>query len=142
MNTDDDYMEILSAEESLELMSTVTLGRLVVRRKDDIDLFPLNYAVDEGKIYFRTAEGTKLFSLALGNEVLFEADHAELDDALAWSVIIKGQARILTSHAEILAAEELPVKPWTPSLKYNFVEITPKEISGRRFQLGEEPERY
>ena len=42
----------------------------------------------------------------------------------------------------MLAAEDLPLKPWTPSLKYNFVEITPREVSGRVFRLGEEPQRF
>ena len=45
-------------------------------------------------------------------------------------------------RAAIQEADELPLKPWLPTLKYNYVEITPEEISGRRFQLGEEPERY
>ena len=142
MSTRNDYTESLSTEAALERLATKTLGRLVVRSGEDVELFPLNYTVHDGKIFFRTAEGTKLFHLAFHKDVLIEADDADLDESVAWSVIVKGEARILTSHSEVLAAEDLPLKPWTPSLKYNFVEITPREVSGRVFRLGEEPQRF
>lgn len=133
-------IEILKEDEALELMGDQQLGRLVVRIKDDFDIYPLNYVVNEGKIYFRTAEGSKLFTVSINDRVLFEADDHTEDKA--WSVIVKGRARILQRTDEIQEADELPLKPWLPTLKYNYVEITPEEISGRRFQLGEEPERY
>ena len=133
-------IEILKEDEALELVGDHQLGRLVVRIKDDFDIYPLNYVVNEGKIYFRTAEGSKLFTVSINDRVLFEADEHTEDKA--WSVIVKGRARILQRTDEIQEADELPLKPWLPTLKYNYVEITPEEISGRRFQLGEEPERY
>lgn len=133
-------IEILKEDEALELMGNQQLGRLVVRIKDDFDIYPLNYVVNEDKIYFRTAEGSKLFTVSINDRVLFEADDHTEDKA--WSVIVKGSARILQKTDEIQKADELPLKPWLPTLKYNYVEITPEEISGRRFQLGEEPERY
>lgn len=142
MSENTDVIQNLSDEESLELLATKTFGRLVVRRKDDMDLFPLNYLVHEGEIYFRTAEGSKLFSLTLNNDVLFEADNVDGDSQEAWSVVVKGTARTLTSNAEIEAADQLPLKPWLPTLKYNYVVVSPNEISGRKFHLGDEPERY
>ncbi|WP_295627376.1 pyridoxamine 5'-phosphate oxidase family protein [uncultured Corynebacterium sp.] len=142
MSENNDVIERLNDDEALELLATKTFGRLVVRRKDDMDLFPLNYTVHEGKIYFRTAEGSKLFSLSLNDDVLFEADNVDESGASAWSVIVKGTARALTSNDEIRKADELPLKPWLPTLKYNYVEITPGDVSGRKFHLGEEPERY
>ena len=93
MSENTDVIQNLSGEESLELLATKTFGRLVVRRKDDMDLFPLNYLVHEGEIYFRTAEGSKLFSLTLNNDVLFEADNVDGDSQEAWSVVVKGTAR-------------------------------------------------
>ena len=142
MSENTDVIQNLSGEESLELLATKTFGRLVVRRKDDMDLFPLNYLVHEGEIYFRTAEGSKLFSLTLNNDVLFEADNVDADSQEAWSVVVKGTARTLSSNAEIEAADQLPLKPWLPTLKYNYVVVSPNEISGRKFHLGDEPERY
>lgn len=133
-------VEVLTPDAALELMGTQQLGRLVVRLTNDFDLYPVNFVVSEGKIYFRSAEGSKLFTVALNEQVLFEADEHENDQA--WSVIVKGHARILDRNEDIQKADTLPLKPWIPTLKYNYVEITPDTVSGRRFQLGAEPERY
>lgn len=130
----------MTKEESLERLKTQELGRLVVRRKEDMDIFPVNYALDGESVYFRTAEGAKLFSVNLNHDVLFEVDH--VDGEQAWSVVIKGDAEVLKSYDDIEKADELPLKPWVPTLKYNYVRINAKEISGRFFNLGEEPERY
>lgn len=142
MERNDSVIQKLSTEDSLELLSTQTFGRLVVRRKDDMDLFPVNYVVSEGKIYFRTAEGSKLFTVSLNHDVLFEVDLVDQETQRAWSVVVKGDAEVITSNAEINAADKLPLKPWLPTLKYNYVAITPNSVSGRRFHLGEEPNRY
>ncbi|SES23820.1 pyridoxamine 5'-phosphate oxidase family protein [Corynebacterium cystitidis] len=142
MATNEEIIRNLTEEESLELMAGQTFGRLVVQLKNDVDIFPVNFAVHDGKIYFRTAEGTKLFGAARADDLILEADHVDQDASVAWSVVVRGPSRILTKADEILEAEEYGVKPWIPTLKYNFVEITPRTISGREFQLGEEPERY
>lgn len=142
MATNEEPITVLSDDESLERMASQTFGRLVVQLKDDVEIFPVNFAIHEGKFYFRTAEGTKLFGAARDADLILEADNVDHEAGEAWSVIVRGPSRILTKADEILEAEEYGVKPWTPTQKYNFVEITPRTISGREFQLGEEPERY
>lgn len=140
--SDNEVFTQLSTEAALELMGTEQLGRVVVRRSDDMDIFPVNFVVDGGAIYFRTSEGNKLFSLSLNNDVLFEADQVDLDNHDAWSVIVKGTAEVLQDAAAIHHADSLDLTPWLPTLKYNYVKVTPNSVSGRKFQLGEEPQRY
>ncbi|AIG64616.1 pyridoxamine 5-phosphate oxidase [Corynebacterium atypicum] len=132
-------IQYLDEEKSRELLHTVSLGRVVVRRSDDMDIFPVNYVIDpRGDIYFRSAEGNKLFTINLNHDVLFEVDHVV--DGRAWSVVVRGMAEVLQHAEEIEYAEGLGIKPWIPTLKYNFVKVTATEFSGRSFQLGEEPE--
>ncbi|MEZ2122758.1 MULTISPECIES: pyridoxamine 5'-phosphate oxidase family protein [unclassified Corynebacterium] len=140
MENNDDIIKVLNGEECIERLERVRLGRVVVRRSDDMDIFPVNFVTDEGRIYFRTAEGSKLFTIELNHDVLFEAD--EVVDGRAWSVVVKGEAELLKSSAAIQHADTLPLKPWLPTLKYNYVCITPRELNGREFVLGDEPERY
>ncbi len=85
--------------------------------------------------------GTKLSELVVNSHVAFESDFYG-DGATGWSVVAKGSARILSRGGEIAAADELPLQPWIPTIKCNYVEITVDEISARRFQFGPEPERY
>ena len=140
MKNNDDVITVLNEEECAERLKRVHLGRVVVRRSDDMDIFPVNFVIDNGQIYFRTAEGSKLFTIELNHDVLFEAD--EVADGRAWSVVVKGDGQLLKTNAEVQHADTLPLKPWLPTLKYNYVRITPREINGREFRLGDEPERY
>ncbi|MDO5671189.1 MAG: pyridoxamine 5'-phosphate oxidase family protein [Corynebacterium sp.] len=140
MSFNDDVFRTLSTEQSLAYLEDVQPGRIVMRRKEDIEIFPINFVVDGESLYFRTAEGSKLFTLSLNHDVLFEADG--LVDGTAWSVIIKGTAEVLQNQEDIDHAETLELKPWAPTLKYNWVRINAEDISGREFEVGEEPERY
>lgn len=137
----DRAFQVLTEEECLAKLRGEQLGRIVVRRSDDMDIFPVNYVVDEpGRVYLRTAEGSKLFTVNLNADVLFEVD--AVVDGHAWSVVIKGHAEILRDQADIQHADTLPLKPWAPTLKYNYVRITANELSGRAFEISGEPERY
>lgn len=140
MSEQSEVIQVLTEDECYERLASEQLGRIVVRRKDDMDIFPVNYVVDERCIYLRSAEGNKVFTIALNHDVLFEVD--VVNDGTAWSVVVKGEASLLTRSDEIAHADSLPLKPWLPTLKYNYVKITPNKISGRSFLLGEEPERY
>ncbi|MGO4784408.1 pyridoxamine 5'-phosphate oxidase family protein [Cryobacterium sp. W22_MBD10_FK3] len=137
---DPDPVRILSEDECWELLLSSSFGRLAAAVADDIEIFPLNFVAADNKLLFRTAEGTKLLALTVNNKVVLETD--DIGRADAWSVVVKGIARILDTQAEIDAANALPLRPLVPTLKYIWVEITPTELSGRRFALEPEPERY
>jgi len=140
MPTNEESVLVLSPEESWGLLSSSQFGRLAVSVANNPDIFPLNFHAHDGLVLIRTNPGTKLAELAVNANVAFEADGVGSDEA--WSVVVKGAARILESQTEIDAANELPLQPWTQARKWTYVEITPTSISGRRFTLGAEPERY
>ncbi|MGO4204576.1 pyridoxamine 5'-phosphate oxidase family protein [Rhodococcus sp. TAF43] len=123
----------LTEQDALDLLSTERLGRLILVTDDRPDVYPVNYVVHDGKIYFRTAEGDKLTELTLKPMTTFQVDHA--DATSAWSIVVHGIARTLVRFDEINAAEEFALQSWVPTAKYNFVQIRPTEIHGRRFVL-------
>lgn len=134
--SDADVVTVLGEDECWELLRTVQVGRLVVIADGRPDIFPVNYVVGgDRKVLFRSGEGSKLAELAVHAEVAFESDL--IGEHAAWSVVMHGRARILTHFNEIEAAEELGPTPWVATPKYNFVEITASEITGRRFTLVE-----
>jgi nitroimidazol reductase NimA-like FMN-containing flavoprotein (pyridoxamine 5'-phosphate oxidase superfamily) len=137
---DPDPVRILNDDECWELLLSSSFGRLAAAVADDIEIFPLNFVAADNRLLFRTAEGTKLLALTVNNKVALETDNIGRGDA--WSVVVKGIARVLDTQAEIDAANALPLRPLVPTLKYIWVEITPTELSGRRFALEPEPERY
>lgn len=138
-NYNDNPVEILSEDECWELLLSASLGRLGLSVADEPEIFPVNFVAADKRIVFRTAEGTKLLELTVNNRVALETDGVGRDEA--WSVVVKGTARVLDKEWEIIAANALPLRPLVPTLKYNFVEITPVTVTGRKFTLGPEPER-
>ena len=138
-HTDGNPVLELDDEQSWKLLDATKHGRLVVSVAGEPDIFPVNYLTSDRKIYLRTAPGNKLAQLTINSRVLFETDGILSDEA--WSVVLRGTARVLTNSAELAAVEDLGLKTWVPTLKDFYVEIVPTSVSGRHFQLGEQPER-
>lgn len=130
---DENPVSILSDEECWEFLGSQEFGRLAFHLAEQVHITPINYAVDDGTLLFRTAEGSKLLAVVMNPDIAFEVD--AYDDETAISVILRGSARLLEED-EAHRSENVPLRPWVPTLKYNVVEIRPTEISGRQFSLA------
>jgi nitroimidazol reductase NimA-like FMN-containing flavoprotein (pyridoxamine 5'-phosphate oxidase superfamily) len=131
---------IMDTEECWTRLVHATFGRLAVTAGGEIDIYPINFVISDRKLYFRTAPGSKLLELSANPSVALEIDH--VDEEIAYSVVLKGEAERLEHQGDIDAADRLPLVPWVPTLKYRWVRINPTSISGRLFERAPEPERY
>ena len=123
----------LTTEQCWELLHAQEFGRLAFHLLDEVHIVPLNYAVDaDRRLVFRTAEGSKLLGLTINDDVAFEID--EFGDEEAHSVVVRGRARQLERH-ELDALDQLPLRPWVDTAKFNVIAIDVDEINGRRFEL-------
>ncbi len=129
----DEVVTELTRDECWQMLRAEEFGRLAYRLLDEVHITPINYAVDGDTLLFRTAEGNKLLAVAMGSEVAFEIDR--YGEESARSVVVRGSARLLPED-EARRAENVPLRPWVPTLKYNVVEIQPKVVSGRAFELS------
>ena len=130
----------LSEAECWHLLGEAQMGRLAVAAEGEVDIFPLNFVVSAGALYFRTAPGEKLVQIAVHPTVAFEIDGYTADTA--FSVVVKGVAERLERQSDIDEADLLPLSPWIPTLKYRWVRILPASVSGVSFRRGAEPDRY
>jgi hypothetical protein len=119
----------------------IALGRIVTIMGGKPEIFPVNFVTQRRTVLFRTAQGTKLYSAVMGEGVAFEADYHDAPLTYGWSVIIKGRAHVLSANADILDAEEAPLRSWIATLKPIYVRVIASEITGRRFKFGPEPDR-
>ncbi|PWJ26515.1 pyridoxamine 5'-phosphate oxidase-like protein [Branchiibius hedensis] len=130
---DENPIAPMSDDEAWEVLRQHEFGRLAFHLLDEVHIVPINYAVDANKrIIFRTAEGSKLLGMAMNSDVAFEID--QYDEETALSVIARGRAVTLEGSAAYVA-DDLPLRPWVPTAKFNVVAIEVSEISGRRFHL-------
>ncbi|MBL3700852.1 pyridoxamine 5'-phosphate oxidase family protein [Leucobacter luti] len=138
MERSEEPVVVLSAAACWELVAGVTLGRLVTRVGEIIEIAPVNYVVDGESLVFRTGSGSKLSALTINRAVTFQVDAIGEDEG--WSVVLHGTAHALETAAELEAVADLPLRPLVPTLKPTFVRIDVHAVNGRGYRFGEEPQ--
>jgi nitroimidazol reductase NimA-like FMN-containing flavoprotein (pyridoxamine 5'-phosphate oxidase superfamily) len=130
--------EPLDEAECLRLISSGGVGRLAYVGRYGPTVLPVNYAVHEGTIVFRTAhdspadEDLRTGIADAEYKVAFEID--ELNPALreGWSVLVQGSVHHVTSEDERASVLEAGVEPWAGGVRELFLRIQPTRITGRR----------
>jgi nitroimidazol reductase NimA-like FMN-containing flavoprotein (pyridoxamine 5'-phosphate oxidase superfamily) len=125
----------LSREECLHLLASAPIGRVGLSIKALPAVLPVNFALIDGDVVFRTVEGTKFHSAAAGRVLAFEADGYAPDGRSGWSVLVQGVSRVVTDDAELYRIQQLTLEPWAVDGDADqIVRITSTVVSGRRFQ--------
>jgi nitroimidazol reductase NimA-like FMN-containing flavoprotein (pyridoxamine 5'-phosphate oxidase superfamily) len=134
-------MDVIEAEPWLQEIPEIgcrrhlaqeVFGRVAVLVDGRPQIFPVNYAMDEDNIVFRTDPGTKLHSIDEVGSVAFEIDGVDLERATGWSVVVIGQAQWVTKHGQLERLQRLPLVPWAHGERSTFIRIIPRTITGRR----------
>lgn len=125
-------VEHLAKAQCWELLKGQVLGRLGVIYAGHPEIFPVNYAVHNGSVVFRTAAGTKLAGAANNAQVVFEIDGYEPRTERAWSVVLRGHAQEIAAPTDL---GDLNLEPWQAGDKQHLVRINTLGLSGRSFQV-------
>jgi len=132
MLSDDQGITVLEQAECLELLGRSSIGRVAVSIGAVPAVFPVNFAMLDGRIVFRTTTGTKLDAATRNSVVAFEIDDVDALYHEGWSVLVVGVADELRDAAMVERAERLPLVPWADGPHEHVVVINPELISGRR----------
>ena len=122
----------LSPDKCWKLLEKAPVGRLAARSEDGVDIFPVNFIVKDHVVYIRSAPGSKLVDIAHASSVAFEADGSRR--RTHWSVVIHGEATRMSYDADIVDSGILDLPTATSSSKWNYIQIVPSSITGRRFK--------
>ena len=133
----DRIIEELDEDQCLALIAPGGVGRIAYASRFGLAVLPVNYALQDGAIVFRTAENRPLdedLRTGITNadyRVAFEIDSIDLAGRQGWSVLIQGPAHHVTG-AEQDAVRSAGVESWAPGDRELFVRIAPHRITGRR----------
>jgi nitroimidazol reductase NimA-like FMN-containing flavoprotein (pyridoxamine 5'-phosphate oxidase superfamily) len=133
----DRVFEDLAEEQCLALIAPGGIGRIAYVSRFGPAVLPVNYALQDGAIVFRTAENGPLDEdLRTGiagadYRVAFEIDSFDLAERQGWSVLVHGPAHRVTGPDEDVVRAS-GVEPWAPGNRELFVRIVPSRITGRR----------
>ncbi|MDQ3453190.1 MAG: pyridoxamine 5'-phosphate oxidase family protein [Actinomycetota bacterium] len=138
MATDETGLEILLPHECLQLLAARVpkVGRVGVIHDDRPDVLPVNYAIFDGAVVFRTGRGAKLTAAMEEAPVAFEVDAIDASWEEGWSVVVHGHAELLDSEDVISKLGDLLVRPWVPAERASHIRIVPERITGRSIEAG------
>ncbi len=129
-------LETLSRDESLALLASAPVGRVVFTIRALPAIQPVNFIYDDGHVVFRTGPGTKLASVLRDGVVAFEADEIDPVARTGWSVTVIGHVHEITDPFErerLMAA----LTPWAPGDRDNLLRVAAEVVTGRRITANE-----
>lgn len=128
-------LEELSVEECRRLLTQVPVGRIAFNRQDQPLVLPVNFAVDDDAVVFRTRKGSKLdvAEREAGVRVAFEVDHYDEDSRTGWSVLATGRMRPVLDLTETARLDRLGLHAWADDLdRQRWIRVEIDRLSGRR----------
>ncbi len=131
--TDAEGLEVLVAEQCLELLDRARLGRIAVTIGAVPAIFPVHYRLLDGHIVFRTGKGADLHTASANTVVAFEVDDVDASWDHGWSVLVVGVARVIRDDAAISDALDQAPNLWDGGVGAHVISILPAFVSGRRF---------
>lgn len=128
--------EELTEEQCLELIAPGGIGRIGYNSRYGPTVLPVNYALQDGAVVFRTAvhgpldEDLRTGIADADYRVAFEIDSIDPVRRGGWSVLIVGPAHHVTGTGED-AGRASGIESWAPGERELFVRIVPARITGR-----------
>jgi nitroimidazol reductase NimA-like FMN-containing flavoprotein (pyridoxamine 5'-phosphate oxidase superfamily) len=130
--TDRAGLEILHLGDCFALLKSVPVGRIGFLAGGEVAILPVNFLVDGQDVVFRTAAGSKLCAVEVGQYVGFEADSYDAATATGWSVVVNGLAEVIDSADEAGRLDALGLASWGGGADLIWMRIRPSSITGRR----------
>jgi nitroimidazol reductase NimA-like FMN-containing flavoprotein (pyridoxamine 5'-phosphate oxidase superfamily) len=126
--------EPLDPDQCWSYLADGGIGRFVYATERGPVAVPVNFRTLGKDVVFRTAARAGLAAASWQPQVSFEIDN--LDDTLAegWSVLVSGQAMIVTAPGEVAELSRLEMTPWAGGDRNCYIKIVASEITGRRIR--------
>jgi Pyridoxamine 5'-phosphate oxidase len=123
----------MGREESLRLLGSVPMGRVVFTHRALPAIRPVNHIVEGQQIVFRTDAAAAITTAVdgTGTIVAFEADAIDPFDRIGWSVVVVGGARLLLDDAQLGHYQKL-LQPWADGAEEDVIVIQADMVTGIR----------
>jgi nitroimidazol reductase NimA-like FMN-containing flavoprotein (pyridoxamine 5'-phosphate oxidase superfamily) len=131
----------LTVEECLKLLHGGMVGRVAMCTPVGPRIVPLNYAMYDDAIVFRTVPYSELGTYGWNTELAFEVDHLDYEKHQGWSVVAVGKSEIVDDPDELreIRAGWDPT-PWAGGRRHLYLRLRWRDLTGRRVAVDWTPE--
>lgn len=126
----------LSTADSLRLLSSHEVGRVVYTDGGLPAVTPVNYAYDDGHVVIRTAEVSRLARKVPRTIVAFEVDEVDRLARSGWSIVVTGPCEIVTDEAKLAHIATLGLDPWLAGERNLVLQIAATIVTG--YEIAED----
>ncbi len=124
---------VLGRDACVDRLEQAPYSRIAFVVDGEPVVLPVNHLLHDGAVYLQAAPGSKLGSAAAGQVVVIQADEGDADRRVAWSVMVRGRASIVTAEPEIEALHAYDFQPWAlPDSRSFWIRVDVHDIDGRR----------
>lgn len=125
-------LEVLEREHCLELLRTVSMGRLVFTEHALPAVQPVDFRWWRGDVVIRITDPAMLAAASANRVVAFETDELDAEMYSGWSVTVVGRAQVITAVPDLVELSGIFSRPSTGGRRDYFVRIRPEKVTGCR----------
>jgi nitroimidazol reductase NimA-like FMN-containing flavoprotein (pyridoxamine 5'-phosphate oxidase superfamily) len=130
----------LTTEECLSLLGRRKVGRIALSTPAGLRIYPVNYAVHQDRIVFRTLPYGEIANNAHDADVAFQIDDMRDDLQQGWSVLAVGRCRRVEDPEEVrVIREEADPAPWAGGQRILYFRLDWTDLTGRQVGIAERP---
>lgn len=123
---------VLNEAECRALLIDCQIGRVAVVGPDGPHIIPVNYALVDESIVFRTAPHTLLGTCAPNRAIAFEAERTDDATRSGWSVLARGTAVAVFARDELDHIRRVwQPTPWADGVRNFYVRLAYRSLTGR-----------
>ena len=122
------HLRDIPRDECIELLKSRQVGRVGFVDAEGPVVLPVNYVIHDESVLIATSPTNSLSRHAVGRPVAFEVDEIDEFNESGWSVLVRGQASVVTG--ELPDREQQP-NPWVDGDRTLVIRIAPLQVSGR-----------
>jgi nitroimidazol reductase NimA-like FMN-containing flavoprotein (pyridoxamine 5'-phosphate oxidase superfamily) len=126
------HLAELKRTECLQLLEQQGMGRIGGQVGGRLVVFPVNYAVFDNTILFRTRRDGDLDRVTRNTDVAFEIDGMDPIYHEGWSVLVTGRCIHVTDPVELDHLRAVRLLPWAGEGRDSLVRLSLDAVSGRR----------
>lgn len=124
---------VLTGYDCWALLEQEDVARVAWTGPDGVAIVPVNYAIADGSLWFKTQPYSALARQCAGGRVAVEVDHLDREARSAWSVVVAGTAERVEDWVppEVAAMDVWPSGPRNLVIRVNAIEVTGRRLWGR-----------
>jgi nitroimidazol reductase NimA-like FMN-containing flavoprotein (pyridoxamine 5'-phosphate oxidase superfamily) len=123
----------LTVEECLELLNGGVVGRVALATPVGPRIVPLNYAMHDGAIVFRTSPYSELGTYGRNTDLAFEIDQLDFEKHQGWSVVAVGRGALVENAGELQEIRDgWDPTPWAAGQRHLYIKLRWRDLTGRR----------